>query len=92
MMAGTRRGQESPFNVYVPAGVSYAAREMFRVGVKVAMRKFADSEKKHAWQDYWQQAPAEEVKAALREHVEKGDPRDVIIYCLICLARGWRTK
>lgn len=88
----TARGQESPFHVYVPVGVSYAAREMFRNGCKAAMRKFADSEKKHGWNDYWMRAPEEDIRAALREHVEKGDARDVVVLALICLARGIATN
>lgn len=89
--AAPPRHNESPFWVYVPAGVSYQAREAFRVACRLTMRKFADAEKKHGWRDAWQTATEKQLRAALAEHVAKGDPRDVAIYALILVARGFRT-
>lgn len=80
------------FHVYVPVGVSHAGRELFRTGVITVLKKFAVAEKKHAWNDLFITCSEDAVQEDFRRHIEKGDPRDVIIYCLIMIYRGWTIK
>lgn len=39
----------------------------------------------------WQTMPAEDLRAGLRRHLEKGDPIDVANYCMMLHARGEST-
>ena len=81
------------FHIYVPVGVTKAGRELFRMAVKVIIRKFADAEKWHNWKDLFLTAPEVDIQRSFRHHVEKGDPRDVAILCFIMIFRGyWITK
>lgn len=82
----------SAFHVYVPVGVTANGRELFRIGIKAVMQKFAFAERKHQWKDAFLTADKEIIQKDLYAHLEKGDPRDVIIYCLILLYHGWSTK
>ncbi len=80
------------FHIYVPVGVTQAGRELFRTSVKTIIRKFADAEKKHNWKDLFLTVSEDTIQRAFRNHVEKGDPRDVAIFCFIMIFRGWRIK
>lgn len=80
------------FHIYVPVGVTKAGRELFRMAVKSILRKFADAEKKHDWKDLFLTAPEIDVQRSFHNHVEKGDPRDVAIFCFIMIFRGWVIK
>jgi len=80
------------FHVYVPVGVTARGRDLFRTGTVTCMRKFADAERKHRWKDAFVTASKADIMAGLHEHIAKGDPRDVIIFCLILIYRGWRIE
>lgn len=53
--------------------------------------KLAAAERKYGWRDAWRTTDAGELRADLRRHIEKGDPRDVAAYCLFLWARGEST-
>ena len=80
------------FHIYVPVGVTQAGRELFKISVKSIIRKFADAEKKHNWKDLFLAASEIDIQHAFREHIEKGDPRDVAIFCFIMIFRGWKIQ
>lgn len=80
------------FHIYVPVGVTRAGRELFRMAVKNIIRKFADAEKKHNWKDLFLTATETDIQEAFREHLKKGDPRDVAIFCFIMIFRGFSIK
>jgi hypothetical protein len=72
--------------------ISKAAAEMLKAGVEQCLDKFAAAELKHHWKDKFLTAKEDEIQAAFREHVAKGDPRDVVVYCFIMLWHGWKIK
>jgi hypothetical protein len=54
--------------------------------------KLAAAEKKYGYGDNWARLDwADECREHLREHVEKGDPRDVAAYCAFLWFHGERT-
>jgi len=64
-----------------------AAVDRFAVALKAKLEKARDAGRS-GWQDpAW---PVESIGDNLREHVEKGDPRDVANYCMFLFERGER--
>lgn len=72
--------------------ISDQAVAMLAGATKQMVDKFTDAEAKHGWKDYWRTTPEAEWRTGLEDHIRKGDPRDVMIYCAIALARGWATS
>lgn len=71
--------------------LSYAARSMLQNATEKMVDKFGAAEAKHGWSDYWARTSEKEWRKGLKDHLHKGDLRDVMIYCAIGLARGWRS-
>lgn len=72
--------------------LSYVQRVFFGRGIELVIAKFLAAEAKHGWNGKWRVADQKEVQKAFYEHINKGDPRDIIIYCLIMLWHGWTIK
>ena len=53
--------------------------------------KLLDAQNKHGWSDDWLNIPDYQLHLDLKQHVEKGDPRDVAIYCAFAWYHGYRT-
>lgn len=54
--------------------------------------KLADAEKKYGYSDGWRSPDwMDECRQHLREHIDKGDPRDVAAYCAFLWHHGERT-
>lgn len=52
--------------------------------------KLKASEKKHGWSGAWKDISwRPTLLYAIREHVDKGDPRDVAAYCAFAWHHGW---
>lgn len=65
------------------------AVDRFAAAMKAKLAE-ARSKGRNGWDDLaWE---PEEISAALRKHVEKGDPRDVANYCMFLWARGARIE
>ena len=57
---------------------------------RALLAKLRESEKKYGYQDDWMRRGWEDtLRKHLREHVEKGDPRDVAAYCAFAWHHGW---
>jgi hypothetical protein len=55
--------------------------------------KLRASERKHGWNGGWRTSLTKEANCrALREHLEKGDPRDVAIFASFAWYHGWSTS
>lgn len=55
--------------------------------------KAREAEVKHDFGDDWLSSLTETgCRLDLLKHLEKGDPRDVALYCAFMWARGWATK
>lgn len=56
-------------------------------------RKLRSAEEKYGYTDGWRddEWTKEECMEDFLNHVDKGDPRDVAIYCAFMWARGWDT-
>lgn len=70
--------------------ITVQSAKMLDDAFRQATEKFIAAQMKHGWNDYWAYTTEPEWRAAFHEHVMKGDPRDVMIYCAIALARGWK--
>lgn len=70
-----------------------SARMLTRFFIGV-VEKFLAAEEKHGWKDEWTRIGEQREKfiAELQRHVQKGDPRDVAIYCAIAQHYGWSTN
>ena len=52
--------------------------------------KLRAAEAKYGWNDGWKSVDwADDLRTRLREHVEKGDPRDVAAFCAFAWHHGW---
>ncbi len=71
--------------------LSKEAAQMLGEATQRMTEKFIAAEQKHKWKDYWQATTEAEWRKGFEEHIRKGDPRDVMIYCAIAIARGWST-
>lgn len=54
------------------------------------LEKLKHAEKKYGYDDDWMRDGwGDTLRKHLREHVEKGDPRDVAAYCAFAWHHGW---
>ncbi len=54
------------------------------------LNKLIAAERKYEWKHGWRaDAWADGLRREIREHVEKGDPRDVAAYCAFAWHHGW---
>lgn len=57
---------------------------------RALLEKLKESEAKYGWQNAWARSDwADTLRKHVREHVEKGDPRDVAAYCAFAWHHGW---
>lgn len=55
--------------------------------------KMIKNEQKHGWTNEWLTNDWEnECRIELYKHIEKGDPKDVCIYGMFMVYRGWKTN
>lgn len=51
--------------------------------------KLRAADAKYGWNDGWMGDDWENLRVRVREHLEKGDPRDVAAYCAFAWYHGW---
>jgi hypothetical protein len=79
--------------VAVPRGLHPETKRLIQAFAVALADKARDAEVKHGFGDDWISNLTEtECRIDLLKRLEKGDPRDVAIYCAFMWARGWRTK
>lgn len=79
-------------NLAVPAELHPASRELVREFAAALAAKLRRAEEKYGYSDGWKTEDWQtECRVHLREHLEKGDPLDVAIYCAFMWKRGWPT-
>ena len=76
----------------IPKELHTASQELVRGFAAAVAAKLRIAETKYGYSDGWRQQDWEaECRRHLREHLEKGDPIDVAIYCAFMWRRGWST-
>jgi len=54
--------------------------------------KMIRNQQKYGWTDEWHTRDWEdECRSELMRHIEKGDPKDVLIYAMFMIHHGWST-
>lgn len=81
------------FNVYFQKAVTDASADLFKRAIAAILKKFMAAEAKHGWKDAWTRDLTEKsCQEQLLVHLDKGDPKDVAIYCFFMIWYGWRTR
>ena len=70
------------FPIMIPAGLHPETTDMVQWFAQEMAKKLRVAELKYGYADEWRRKDWMEVcKAELIRHIDKGDPRDVAIYC-----------
>ena len=78
--------------IALPRGLHVETKRLIQAFASAIAAKAHDAEHKHGFGDDWLTELKEtECRVALLAHLEKGDPRDVALYCAFMWARGWPT-
>jgi len=78
--------------VVVPPELHDDSKQLVQQFAEELARKLRSAEAKYGYSDGWLRQDWEaECRQHLHEHLAKGDPRDVAIYCAFMWARGWGT-
>ncbi len=78
--------------VPIPDGLAPASARLVRDFAQALASKLRAAEEKYGYREGWLSQDWEaECRQHLREHMEKGDPRDVAIYAAFMWQRGWST-
>jgi hypothetical protein len=82
-----------PAKDFVPGPELHHATSQLVDSFAIALKsKLSAAEKKYGYTDGWKQtAWMDECRAKLREHLDKGDPRDVAAYCAFLWHHGEST-
>lgn len=76
----------------IPEGLAPRSARLVRDFAAALAAKLRAAEEKYGYRDGWSTQEWEvECRQKLQEHIAKGDPRDVAIYCAFMWARGWST-
>jgi hypothetical protein len=84
--------QMSTLNAMSPEGLHPATKKLVFDFACALADKLHEAEKKYGYSDGWRDNDwMDECRVKLREHVEKGDPRDVAAYCAFLWHHGEST-
>ncbi len=90
--AELRRAAGTAPSVDIPAGLHPRTADLVLRFASALAHKLHAAEQKYGYSDGWAQPDwMDECRAALVEHVRKGDPRDVGAYCAFLWHHGERT-
>lgn len=79
--------------VTFPDGLHPDSKRLVQEFAEQMGQKLRDAELKYGRTDGWLRHDWEhECHKQLADHMAKGDPRDVAIYCAFMWARGWSTN
>lgn len=79
-------------HVATPAGLHRDTQEMLRGFFEEMCEKARRAELKYGYMNGWRDTSwKHEFNRSILEHFEKGDPRDVAIFCAIGFSHGWPT-
>lgn len=78
--------------INIPFDLHPISRDLIRHFAEALADKMLDAEIKYGFEDTWRTDEWEaECQEHLLEHITKGDPRDVAIYCAFLWFHKWRT-
>jgi hypothetical protein len=77
--------------IVVPPELHPDSKQLVQLFAEELARKLRSAEGKYGYADGWLHQDWEaECREHLVQHLKKGDPRDVAIYCAFMWAHGWR--
>lgn len=69
------------------------SEQLLKVCFEELRLKMIKSQKKYGWSNEWlTQDWEDECREQMIEHLQKGDPRDVAVYAMFMIYRGWTTN
>jgi hypothetical protein len=78
--------------ITLPRELSFSSQVLIQRFANAIGEKMRAAELKYGYSDGWRDGGWEwECRKHLREHLEKGDPRDVAIYAAFMWHHGWST-
>lgn len=87
------RSRDNDTSVDLPFDLHFSTRLLVLKFAEALAEKLAAAEKKYGYSHGWMDDDWEyECRKKLREHLDKGDPRDVANYCAFMWHHGWSTK
>jgi hypothetical protein len=78
--------------IAVPAEMRTLTRALVREFAEALAQKLSEAELKNGWEDEWTGADPAALRESLRDHIKKGDPRDVGAFCAFLWALGASTN
>lgn len=86
------RRPKNTVTVIIPDGLAQASARLVRDFAQALATKLRAAEEKYGYRDGWLDDGWEtECRQHLREHMAKGDPRDVAIYAAFMWQHRWST-
>jgi uncharacterized protein with PIN domain len=90
--AADNLAQSRALLVTFPDGLHPDSKRLVQSFAEELGRKLRAAEEKYGYRDGWlTQEWQAECLQHMHEHIAKGDPRDVAVYCAFMWARGWPT-
>lgn len=75
-----------------PDALDSDSRELLKVCFEELRLKMIRNQEKYGWSNEWLTSDWEnECRENMMKHIQKGDPRDVAIYAMFMMYRGWST-
>lgn len=79
-------------SIPVPEGLNHYTAELMQGFFSELLEKARKAEIKYGYSNTWRDPSwQQEWQRNFLEHVEKGDPRDVAIFCAFAFHHGWKT-
>ena len=84
---------KSEYTIALPINLNAKTKELVCYFAEALAEKLRRAEEKYGYNDGWRSGDwMDECRAKLREHLEKGDPRDVAAYCAFLYYHGESTN
>lgn len=78
--------------IEIPDDLHKDSAELIKVCATELAAKMTRNQEKYGYTNEWLTSDWEyECRDHMRQHMEKGDPRDVAIYAMFMIYRGWAT-
>lgn len=87
-----RRPRGRELTISLPKELHPATQALVKGFAEAMAAKLREAEQKYGYRNGWRTQDWEtECRQHMHDHIAKGDPRDVAIYCAFMWCRGWCT-
>lgn len=92
-MQGDIMDHKCSISIPIPKGLHPDSVDLIKALSERITDKMFANQSKYGWTNEWKTRDWEqECRDEMRRHIEKGDPRDVAIYCAFMIYRNWPTS